>query len=97
MNYIKCPHCGAEYLPVEIFIPDEFFGRPQEVVRRSDNHKIETFYGKLPDLKERYVCDYCRTPFEVQANLDFQVKEISKINKETRMSMRKYSLFMEEK
>lgn len=97
MNYIKCPHCGAEYLPVEIFIPDEFFGKPEEVVRRSDNHRIETFFGKLPDNKERFTCEYCNTPFEIIGNLDFQVKEIPRISKETRIPVRKYSLFMDEK
>lgn len=96
MNYIKCPHCGAEYLPVEIFIPEEFFGRPKEIIRRSDNHAVETFFGKEPDLKERYVCDYCKTPFEVTATMSFETKEVPRISKETKISARKYSLFMDE-
>lgn len=96
MTYIKCPHCGAEYLPVEIYIPNEFFGRPKEVVR-TDNRKVESFFGKVPDMHERYTCDYCNTPFEVTATMNFEVKEIPRIPKETRMSMRKYSLFMDEK
>ena len=48
------------------------------------------------DNKERYVCDYCNTPFEVTTYLTFDVKELPRISKETKISTRKYSLFMDE-
>lgn len=96
MNYIKCPHCGAEYLPAEIYIPEAFFGKPKEVVRKKGTNQIDTFFGKEPDNKERYVCDYCNTPFEVTTYLTFDVKELPRISKETKISTRKYSLFMDE-
>ena len=32
---IKCPQCGAEYLPGEIYMPGSLIGQPDEVVRDS--------------------------------------------------------------
>ena len=41
---IKCPHCGREYLPVEIFYPTSFFGKPTNVYR-DEQGKIENISG----------------------------------------------------
>ena len=30
-NVIKCPHCQAEYMAAEIFLPDSFLGHPNAV------------------------------------------------------------------
>lgn len=77
LTYITCPHCGREYLPAEIFYPNEFFGRPQDV-ERLNNGKIENFCGKTMNTEEEYICDGCLTKFKVMAKVTFTTKEISK-------------------
>lgn len=81
---ITCPKCGREYLPSEIYIPDAFFGRPQDIDRTSKG-KIESFTGKAMDLEETYICDTCKCKFNVVAKLSFKVTEMNKYD------MSKYS------
>ena len=69
---IVCPICGEEYLPVEIFIPDDFFGRPDEVVRDPAG-KIEFFLGRGMNLNEEYICDGCGAKMRIKANISFTV------------------------
>lgn len=37
---IKCPHCGAEFLASEIFMPGEIVGKARSVVRDALNRLI---------------------------------------------------------
>ena len=30
---IKCPHCGYEYVPAEIFMPTDIEGKPDSIVK----------------------------------------------------------------
>ena len=69
---IVCPICGEELLPAEVYIPDEFFGRPTEVIRDAAG-KIEFFLGKPMGLEEEYVCDGCGAKMRIKANLSFTV------------------------
>ena len=69
---ISCPVCGAEYLPVEIFIPEDFFGRPEEVIRDPAD-KIEFFLGRGMNFKEEYICDSCGAKMRITAKLSFDV------------------------
>ena len=78
---IKCPHCGREYLPVEIFYPASFFGKPTTVYR-DEQGKIENISGDDMDLSETYICDDCRTLFKVEAKLDFTVTDINNFDEE---------------
>ena len=32
-NVIKCPHCGCEYLPAEVFYPKYLLGKPFNIIR----------------------------------------------------------------
>ena len=34
-NYpvIRCPHCGGEYTPADIFMPGDLIGKPKTVIR----------------------------------------------------------------
>ena len=32
---ITCPHCGREYLPAEIYVPDAFFGKPSDIEKNT--------------------------------------------------------------
>ena len=58
MKKIKCPDCGAEYLPAEIFYPDEFFGKPNSI-EKDVYGKLLFFNGNDMNLTETYRCDYC--------------------------------------
>ena len=53
-HIIKCPYCGAEYLPEEIYYPDSFFGKPRDIVKNSKG-EIEYVYDRS---FRRYVDSY---------------------------------------
>lgn len=67
---IKCPHCGAEYLPAEIFIGQALIGHPTNIIRDENNQLIH-WDGKDMDCYEVYNCDYCFKDFSVTAALRF--------------------------
>lgn len=75
--FIECPHCGRQYLPAEIYYPDEFFGNPHDV-DRYQNLKIESYMGKSMKLDEDYECDNCLKKFRVTAKISFKVDALSK-------------------
>lgn len=68
---IKCPYCGAEYLPEEIFMGDEFLGN-REIVK-DENGKITIVGGIEPELSSSYVCDCCNKRFIVKATVTYEV------------------------
>ena len=49
---IKCPKCGYEYLPAEIFFPDVLLGEPSNIIRDEEG-KVEFFEGNSMNLKRR--------------------------------------------
>ena len=81
LKIIKCPHCGKEYLPVEIFYPNSFFGKPTEIYRNEEG-EIENIQGTDMDLCETYICDDCRTLFKVDADITFTVTDINNFDEE---------------
>ena len=72
---IKCPKCGYEYLPCEIFYPDSFLGKCSSIIK-DDNGKIEFFSGDSMNLSETFICEHCGYEFLVNAKVDFEVTEI---------------------
>lgn len=76
LDNISCPKCGYEYLPVEIFIPDSFFGKPYDILR-DDNGKILSVVGNESAIFDEYICDKCNTKFRVRAKVTFAT-DISK-------------------
>lgn len=76
---IICPHCGREYLPVEIFIPKYTFGNPLEIVRNSSG-KIIGYTGDEPDYTEIYICDECGSKLKIKMNIAFDVSDSLDIN-----------------
>lgn len=70
-NYIKCPYCGREYLPSEIYIPEYFFGKQFNIVR-NDEQQIVGFNGKDMDLKETFTCENCENIFEIESQITFK-------------------------
>ena len=75
---IKCPHCGAEYLPGEIYMPNSIIGQPDEVVKDSLGKIIyEDYYtaDREPNLIESFVCEYCDKPFIIEAIVTYKTKD----------------------
>ena len=75
---IKCPHCYAEYLPGEIYLPGSIIGQPDEVIRDSFGKIIYEDYftdSRRPDSVEHFTCDYCDKPFVVEAVITYKSKE----------------------
>ncbi len=76
---IKCPHCGYEYLPAELFIADDLVGTPES------NGVVRDALGKIlyvdwkedgaPVLTTKYECDNCGHPFIVEAEISYKVRK----------------------
>lgn len=75
---IECPHCRAQYLPCEIFMPEAITGKTTEIVRDSFGKFIYADYHKednLPGLAEKFTCEYCNRPFIVEATTVYKTRE----------------------
>lgn len=74
---IKCPHCGAEYLSGELYLPEAFTGHPYDIVKDSMGRILYEDYqeGREPDMIEHYICDYCNKPFIVEATITYKSRE----------------------
>lgn len=70
MNYITCPHCGAEYTAAEIYIPSQLIKNPGHIIRDDNNKIIETENPPF-DFNESYMCDFCNKEFVVEAAISF--------------------------
>lgn len=74
---IKCPHCKWEYLPCEIFYPNDFLGKPDSIIRDALGKIIYDDYYEEdePCFTESYECDNCGKPFVVNATVTYSTKE----------------------
>ena len=75
---IRCPHCGAEYLPGEIYMPGSLIGQPDEVVRDYTGKILyEDYYtvAREPDMIEHFTCEYCERPFVIEATTTYRTRE----------------------
>ena len=70
LTIIKCPKCGMEYLPAELFVPAAFFGTPDIIKRDTEGHIID-YLGSGLDTKELYTCDSCNTAFNIECSISF--------------------------
>jgi uncharacterized OB-fold protein len=97
-NYIKCPNCGREYLPAEIYIPNAFFGKPEDIEREFGTGRILHYIGKNMDTVEHYVCDACNTAFKVVAKVQFStyVEDKYDFDKDYSVKINKQGLFLSE-
>lgn len=73
-QYLKCPVCGAEYLPGEIFLPEHFLGQPKNM-EKDFRGKILYYEGTNQDLVETYTCDKCMSNFKVIAKINYTVEK----------------------
>ena len=74
---IKCPHCGYEYIPAEIFMPGDLLGESDSLVRDALGKIIYLEYKESyePAQPEKYFCDNCDKPFIVEPVLTFKVRK----------------------
>ena len=75
---IRCPHCGAEYLPGEIYMPGALVGQPDDLVKDSMGRILYEDYStpdREPDMLEHFTCEYCEKPFVIEATVTYKVKE----------------------
>ena len=74
---IKCPHCGKEYVPSEIFMPGELTGKASQVIRDPLGRIIYTEYEEdwEPAQTEHFVCDDCGKGFTVEPVIVYKVKK----------------------
>ena len=70
---IKCPKCGQEYLPAEIFYAESFLGEPRDIVKTSSG-AIDFYDGDSMNLEEQYVCDHCGAILNIKAKVTFEVE-----------------------
>lgn len=94
---IECPNCKYEYLPAEIYIPKNFFGKPF-MIERDNSGKIINYEGSSVDLFETYTCDKCNHTFRVVAKMCFTTEEdkLENFEEEYVSSISKNNLFLEE-
>lgn len=73
---IKCPHCGWEYLPGEIFYPVNTIGQPINIIRDTLGHIIYEEYKprQEPESNESFTCENCNRTFVVDIELSFKAK-----------------------
>ena len=95
LRIIRCPMCGYEYLPGEIFMPNEFLGQPTNVVRDYTG-KIIGFDGIKMNDTETYICDDCGCEFTVVATTNFQTYKTFDDNDSYITPLYTDSLFLEE-
>ena len=74
---ISCPHCGAQYLPAEIYMPGAILGRPDDLVKDALGKIIYEDYkeGQEPDMIEHFTCEFCNKPFVVEATITYKSME----------------------
>lgn len=68
---IRCPHCNTEYLPAEIYFPDDFLGKPYNIIKDEDGN-ILGFNGNDMQTVEVFTCDRCGKIFTVDASITFR-------------------------
>ena len=80
LNYcIECPNCGYQYLPCEIFLPDNILSKSYHI-ERDDKGKIIDALEFNPEFKEKYICDKCNQVFECELKLSFNYKMDKNLN-----------------
>ena len=72
---IRCPHCGWEYLPAEIYYPEEFLGEPENIIKTEEGNVLG-FDGEDMNTTETYCCDHCGKSFIVDASITFKTTPV---------------------
>lgn len=74
---IRCPYCGQELAPAEIFMPGDLIGKPETIIRDALGKIIYQEYDKdnEPEQEERFICDECGKPFIVEPIVTYKVRK----------------------
>lgn len=75
---IRCPECGWEYLPGEIYFPTDFVGKPTNVIKDEEGNVLG-FDGEDMNTLETYTCDHCGKTFNVDASVTFRTTLVKDI------------------
>ena len=81
-NTIKCPHCGCEYLPAEIYFPNDFLGYPTNIIK-DEKGEILGFNGEDMNTTETFICWNCEKSFSVEAVVTFKTAPYTDIFDDT--------------
>lgn len=78
-NIIKCPHCGFEYHPSEIFYPNAFFGRTDSLIKSPVGKILYVDYqeGEEPNFQEHFECEDCGKSFVINATVSYSTSKVS--------------------
>lgn len=73
---IRCPHCGYEYIPCEIFMPGDHIGNTSTVVRDALGKILYTEYdeGYEPNQAATFCCEGCGHEFIVETTTTYKAK-----------------------
>lgn len=75
---IRCPHCGSEYLPGEIYLPGSLIGQPDDIVKDSLGKILYEDYStedREPNMIEHFICEQCEKPFIIEASVTYRTRE----------------------
>ena len=74
---ISCPHCKYQFHPAEIFLPVDFTGKPEEIIKDSLGKILYVDYQKNyePVSVEHFTCENCGRPFVVEVNVSYKAKK----------------------
>lgn len=72
-DIIRCPHCDAEYLPSEIFYPNDFLGKPSDIEKTSTGEILCAYGGTSQKFAEEFVCEYCNKPLIITTKHSYNV------------------------
>lgn len=74
-NYIRCPHCGMQYVPAQIMHPSSLLSRPKNVIRDPLGKILYVEYDHQADFQDTYICDSCNREFITTVNMTFKVDQ----------------------
>lgn len=78
MEKIKCPYCGWEYLPCELYLPNSFLGKTTNIVKDESGEILAWDEDGNMDLVDDYRCDNCNKKFGVEAEVSFKTIKLEK-------------------
>lgn len=76
---IKCPHCGWNYTPAELFHPHDYAGEPTTILRDALGKILYHDYrsGYEPEMQADYICDGCNKKFIVNMSVSYKARKES--------------------
>lgn len=72
---IKCPNCGWEYLPGEIYMPRSFIGQPKNIIK-DENGNVLGYDAEDMNTVETFECEHCGQLFKIDATVTFKTEPI---------------------